>query len=206
MLYRLGRAAVRNRCVVVLIWIVVAIVTIGAARAIGAGRWARGSHTGARRRDRRVGPRPLRSDLGRPGRSCRGRGCAGREHAGHPVSHYGCRPQRQPPRRGRDTAALRHRSRPHRCPLGHRRPGTSTHAPRGARSSHTARRVVGRYGASRRTSRAGAARPACRRRSRRSHRSSGNPLEQFKPLEYPDLVVAGGATIVKPVDLPEPGT
>jgi hypothetical protein len=44
MLYPLGRAAVRNRCVVVLIWIVVAIVTIGAARAIGAIQWARGSH------------------------------------------------------------------------------------------------------------------------------------------------------------------
>ena len=26
-----------------------------------------------------------------------------------------------------------------------------------------------------------------------------NPLEQFKPLEYPDLVVSGGATIVDPV-------
>ena len=28
----------------------------------------------------------------------------------------------------------------------------------------------------------------------------GNPLEQFKLLEYPDLVVSGGATIVAPVD------
>jgi imidazolonepropionase-like amidohydrolase len=28
----------------------------------------------------------------------------------------------------------------------------------------------------------------------------GNPLEQFKLLEYPDLVVSGGATIVEPVD------
>jgi imidazolonepropionase-like amidohydrolase len=27
----------------------------------------------------------------------------------------------------------------------------------------------------------------------------GNPLEQLKPLEYPDLVVSGGATIVEPV-------
>jgi imidazolonepropionase-like amidohydrolase len=27
----------------------------------------------------------------------------------------------------------------------------------------------------------------------------GNPLEQFKPLEYPDLVVSGGATIVEPI-------
>ena len=27
----------------------------------------------------------------------------------------------------------------------------------------------------------------------------GDPLEQFKPLEYPDLVVSGGATIVAPV-------
>jgi len=29
----------------------------------------------------------------------------------------------------------------------------------------------------------------------------GNPLEQFKPLEYPDLVVSGGVTIVDPVAL-----
>ena len=28
----------------------------------------------------------------------------------------------------------------------------------------------------------------------------GNPLEQFKLLEYPDLVVSGGATIVEPVN------
>jgi cytosine/adenosine deaminase-related metal-dependent hydrolase len=28
----------------------------------------------------------------------------------------------------------------------------------------------------------------------------GNPFEQFKLLEYPDLVVSGGATIVEPVD------
>jgi imidazolonepropionase-like amidohydrolase len=28
----------------------------------------------------------------------------------------------------------------------------------------------------------------------------GNPLEQFKLLEYPDLVVSGGATIVEPVE------
>ncbi len=28
----------------------------------------------------------------------------------------------------------------------------------------------------------------------------GNPLEQFKLLEYPELVVSGGATIVEPVD------
>lgn len=34
----------------------------------------------------------------------------------------------------------------------------------------------------------------------------GNPLEQFKPLEYPDLVVSGGATIVEPADLPGLGT
>jgi imidazolonepropionase-like amidohydrolase len=27
----------------------------------------------------------------------------------------------------------------------------------------------------------------------------GNPVEQFKPLEYPDLVVSGGATIVEPI-------
>jgi hypothetical protein len=27
----------------------------------------------------------------------------------------------------------------------------------------------------------------------------GNPLEQFKLLEYPDLVMSGGATIVEPV-------
>jgi imidazolonepropionase-like amidohydrolase len=29
----------------------------------------------------------------------------------------------------------------------------------------------------------------------------GNPLEQFKLLEYPDLVVSGGATIVEPFDI-----
>ena len=29
----------------------------------------------------------------------------------------------------------------------------------------------------------------------------GNPLEQFKPLEYPDLVVSGGVTIVDHVAL-----
>ena len=28
----------------------------------------------------------------------------------------------------------------------------------------------------------------------------GNPLEQFKPLEYPDLVVSGGTTIVEPAE------
>jgi imidazolonepropionase-like amidohydrolase len=34
----------------------------------------------------------------------------------------------------------------------------------------------------------------------------GNPLEQFKPLEYPDLVVSGGTIIVEPIDLPGPDT
>jgi len=29
----------------------------------------------------------------------------------------------------------------------------------------------------------------------------GDPLEQFKLLEYPDLVVSGGATIVEPFDI-----
>jgi imidazolonepropionase-like amidohydrolase len=28
----------------------------------------------------------------------------------------------------------------------------------------------------------------------------GNPLQQFKLLEYPDLVVSGGATIVQPIE------
>lgn len=32
----------------------------------------------------------------------------------------------------------------------------------------------------------------------------GNPVEQFKPLEYPDLVISGGMTIVVPADLTAP--